>query len=249
MPTKYTNLRDKALADLKNYMDSLDESKGTKLAYWIADYTSFLKQESSFRPEKLLRYKRGAIVKVDLGYRVGSEQGGLHYAIVMDNNNSIYSPTVTVIPLTSVKPRVDLSKLHPSRVYIGNEVYSILTANHNAEIRSAKQHLNEIKKLIDSSRGTTDENNILLKQLTELEKQVDYCEKMKKEANRMKQGSIALIGQITTISKIRIFDPKYPNDALSKVRITTPTLDLLDAKIQELFGAHTKERADTLTPV
>jgi hypothetical protein len=60
---------------------------------------------------------------------------------------------------------------------------------------------------------------------------------MKKEADRMKQGSIALVGQITTVSKIRIYDPRYSKDALSKVRVSSDTLDLLDAKIQELFGS------------
>ena len=65
---------------------------------------------------------------------------------------------------------------------------------------------------------------------------------MKNEADRMKQGSIALVGQITTISKIRIYDPKFHNDALSKIRVSPATLDLLDAKVQELFGAPEKSR-------
>ena len=236
MPTDYPTLRDDALSGLKSYMDSLDPKQGAKLAYWVKDYAHFLAQEQTFRPEKLIRYKRGSIVKVHLGYRIGSEQGGLHYAVVMDNNNSIYSPTITIIPLTSVKPDIDLAKLHPSKVHIGNEVYSILKANHNAEIRSAKQHIKEIQKLIDNCSNTHEDQQILLKRLNELENQVDYCKKMQKEANRMKQGSIALIGQITTVSKIRIYDPQYPNDALSKVRITDPTLDLLDAKVRDLFG-------------
>lgn len=114
MAADYTLLRDSALDDLLKYMDSLDPDKGKKLAYWIKDYTHFLSQESTFQPNKLIRYKRGAIVKVHLGYRVGSEEGGLHYAIVMDRANSIHSPTLTIIPLTSVKPGVDLSKLPPA---------------------------------------------------------------------------------------------------------------------------------------
>ncbi len=32
----------------------------------------------------LRRYKRGEIVKVHLGFNVGSEEGGLHYAVVLD---------------------------------------------------------------------------------------------------------------------------------------------------------------------
>ena len=236
MADDYESLRDTALAEIKKYMDSIDQDRAKKLAYWIKDYANFLTQEQTFQPQKLIRYERGAIVKVHLGYRVGSEEGGLHYAIVMDKNNALSSPTITVIPLTSVKPGVDLSKLHFSNVPIGNEVYTLLTSNFNAEIRSARQHLYEIQEL-DANLSTQDDMDTLSRKIAETKKQISYCNKMKKEADRMKQGSIALVGQITTVSKIRIYDPRYSKDALSKVRVSSDTLDLLDAKIQELFGS------------
>lgn len=236
MAGDYETLRDTALAEIKKYMDSIDQDKGKKLAYWIKDYVNFLSQEKTFQPQKLIRYKRGSIVKVHLGYRIGSEEGGLHYAIVMDKNNSIHNQTVTVIPLTSVKPGIDLSKLHFSNVPIGNEVYTLLASNFNAELRSAKQHLHEIHEL-RSNLTTQDDLQALSERIAGIKREITYCEKMKRESNRMKQGSIALVGQITTVSKIRIYDPKYSKDALSKVRVSSDTLDLLDAKIQELFGS------------
>lgn len=248
MPNGYSSLRDEALTDLKTYMDSLDPRQGKKLAYWVRDYARFLNQEKSFEPDKLISYKRGSIVKVHLGYRVGSEEGGLHYAIVMDRNNSIYSPTMTIIPLTSVKPHTDFSKLHTSKLPIGNEVYTLLTSNFNAEIRSAKQHLKEVQDLFDNLTCTEDEN-LLNERMKEISSQISYCEKMKKEADHMKQGSIALVGQIVTVSKIRIYDPKYKNDALSQVRISPATLDLLDQKVQELYGPPASVPAPVLTPV
>ena len=236
MADDYESLRDTALAEIKQYMDSIDKDRGKKLAYWLKDYASFLTQEQSFQPQNLIRYKRGAIVKVHLGYRIGSEEGGLHYAIVMDKNNALHSPTITVIPLTSVKSGVDLSKLHFSNVPIGNEVYTLLTSNFNAEIRSARQHLYEIQEL-NANLSSTEDEETLSRKISETKKQISYCSKMKREADRMKQGSIALVGQITTVSKIRIYDPRYSKDALSKVRVSPDTLDLLDAKIQELFGS------------
>ena len=244
MPNDYCNLRDEALNELKSYMDTLDPSKGKKLAFWIKDYANFLRKEQSFCPNKLIKYKRGSIVKVHLGYRIGSEEGGLHYAIVLDKNNSIYSPTVTIIPLTSVKPGIDLTKLHFSNVPIGNEVYTLLMSNFNAEIRSARQHLYEIKEL-RNSLSTQSDLDLLSQKIDETDKQITYCEKMRKEADRMKQGSIALVGQITTISKIRIYDPKYNKDALSKVRVSSDTLDVLDEKIKELFGYSVPEGEKT----
>ena len=241
MTKDYSALRDEALNALQSYMDSLDPTKGKKLAYWIKDYAHFLGQEQTFCSDKLIKYKRGAIVKVHLGYRVGSEEGGLHYAVVMDKNNSIHSPTVTIIPLTSVKPGVDLTKLHFSNVPIGNEVYTLLTSNFNAELRSARQHLYEITEL-RSNLNTPADYEILSDKIEETQSQITYCEKMRKEVDRMKQGSIALVGQITTISKIRIYDPRYSKDALSKVRVSSSTLDLLDDKVQELFGSSAKKQ-------
>ena len=45
----YDILRDSGISDLKSYMDSLPEKQATTLAYWIHDYTRFLKQERSER--------------------------------------------------------------------------------------------------------------------------------------------------------------------------------------------------------
>lgn len=51
----------------------------------------------------------------------------------------------------------------------------------------------------------------------------------------MKKGSIALVNQITTISKQRIYYPKSSKDLLAGVRLSNSSLDLLDKKINELF--------------
>lgn len=102
MPQEYEALKSDAISKLSSYMDSLDSKHGKILAYWIRDYVRFLEKEKTFDPQKLIRYKRGAIVKVHLGYRIGSEEGGLHYAVVIDDNPQ-KSHVATIIPLTSRK--------------------------------------------------------------------------------------------------------------------------------------------------
>ena len=62
-----------------------------------------------------------------------------------------------------------------------------------------------------------------------------YIKKVEKEIAKMKKGSIALISQITTISKQRIYDPKTSSDILANLKVSNNTLDLIDAKIKELF--------------
>lgn len=62
-----------------------------------------------------------------------------------------------------------------------------------------------------------------------------YIKKVEKEISKMKKGSIALVSQITTISKQRIYDPKTSSDILANLRVSNNTLDLIDSKIKELF--------------
>jgi hypothetical protein len=62
-----------------------------------------------------------------------------------------------------------------------------------------------------------------------------YVKKVEKEISKMKKGSIALVSQITTISKQRIYDPKTSSDILANLRVSDNTLDLIDSKIKELF--------------
>ena len=47
-----------------------------------------LKREVNFAPFFFKKYSRGDIVKVNLGFNIGSEQGGLHYAIVVEDNEA-----------------------------------------------------------------------------------------------------------------------------------------------------------------
>ena len=56
-----------------------------------------------------------------------------------------------------------------------------------------------------------------------------------KEIKSMKEGSIALISQITSISKIRIIKPTRTTDALSGIRLSDNSLNAIDQKISELY--------------
>lgn len=94
---------DQYITSLIDDSDQKIQSKADKLSYWLEDWTTFLDYEPAFSPTKLRRYKRGEIIKAHLGYNVGSEEGGLHYCVVLDKQNALRSPIITVAPLTSVK--------------------------------------------------------------------------------------------------------------------------------------------------
>ena len=273
MPNSYEQLRNQALADLRNYMDSLSEEKGTKLAYWIKDYARFLSREEGFDPHRLIRYKRGSIVKAHLGYRIGSEEGGLHYAVVIDTYSAQSTKTVTIIPFTSVKPHTNLDNLPPSRLYIGDEIYHALHQKTTSEMQDTNRLLTSLRqrieengqaisdiqttlKLVTEKKQTVSDFSVedikaqlaerraiteaLSREISSLEKKVEHCEKLGNEIQKMKHGSIALVGQITTISKLRIYDPMHPSDTLSNIRISASTMDKLDQKLRTLFTHEAK---------
>ena len=117
------NLTNKELSDTLNtvekMLNSLDPKQQHIMAEWLDDWCNYLGFEKSFVPQKLKFYKRGDIVLVHFGYNVGSELGGAHYAVVVENNNNKASNTVTVVPLSSLADDKTQTDLHKSEVYLG----------------------------------------------------------------------------------------------------------------------------------
>lgn len=187
-----------ALDKLNNYIDFLisseDEkicSKADKLSYWLKDYTKFLSYEQDFKPKSLRRYKRGEIIKVHLGYNIGSEEGGLHYCVVLDKKNSIYSPVITVVPLNSLKPGTDISNLRNGEVYLGNELFTNLnskvsTCNKKVsdELKHLMEKLKEVKEDKPSYADNIEEIKSRIKMVTDNQKLLD---RMRAEVFKMKK--------------------------------------------------------------
>ena len=247
-----------ALHKLEKYLNKLisDPSpkvstKADKLSYWIEDWSTFLDFESSFSPSSLRRYKHGEIVKAHLGYNIGSEEGGLHYCVVIDKNNSIHSPVITVVPLTSVKKKTDLNHLHKGCIYLGNELFTSLISKISFTERSITSKIAELTATVNAlpeelSIPTQKEHARIDHELQICSKNIDMLARMKKEVVKMKIGSIALVGQIRTISKIRIYDPKTNFDILSKVKLSNEKLDLIDQEIINNFtGINIKTKTIT----
>ena len=215
-------LKTTALSAISSFLNSLDDKKASLLSYWLKDYIKFLCIEKNFSPIKLKSYRKGEIIKAHLGFNIGSEEGGLHYCVVLENNNHKSSPVITVAPLTSVKSGFSENNLRHSEVFIGNELYLALFAKINAQVDAFKQIYQ-------------DRNLFPAEKLETLKYKMERLEAQQKEFSRMKSGSIVLLGQITTISKIRIYDPKRSDDVLADIRLSSPTLDKIDAKIIELY--------------
>lgn len=203
---------------IKNKSNKIS-SKSDKLSFWLETFSKYQEDESSFKPSWRPKYKRGDIIKVDFGFNVGREYGGLHYAIVINKSNARSADVLTVIPLTSKKLN---RPLHPHDVDLGEEIYDKLY----------QKYLSDFNNSI-SDISVTDIGNNKLKISVKIDE--EPMEKIMDEIKQMKKGSIALVEQIATISKMRIHNPRNTNDTLYGVRLSDSSLDKINDKLKELF--------------
>ena len=239
---------------LEGYIaDDTKLRKADLLCKWIKDYVAFIGFEEKFDPCKNISYRRGDIVKVNFGFNIGAELGGVHYAVVIDNKNDRASNTVTVIPMSSIKDNSNISRFD---LNIGSEFYNTMAAKYDSllkEMCSHRDELIEIFKEIKYYVGGSFDNNIVQEENPDqipvtdssftklndkirlLNKDITILEKNRYEIGMMKGGSIIKPKQIRTISKMRIWIPKTPKDPLYGVKLSDSTMDKLNEKIKEFF--------------
>lgn len=192
--------------------------KSELLAYWIYDYAVYHDEERDFDVTKSGVFHRGDIIKVNLGFNIGNELGGLHYCVVLNKKDNPQNGVLNVLPLTSKKE----NKKYPKTcVNLGNELYSIL--NKNIEKETAR-----VNKLLEK----LDNFEEIPKSIQEsIEKEEKYIGQLAKNINQYKKESIVLVNQITTVSKQRIFF----DAVLKNVRLSSDSLDLIDKQIIRFF--------------
>ena len=93
-----------------------------------------------------------------------------------------------------------------------------------------KKELEEASEQLEKLTKTDKDDNFSL-EFQKISDRIKVLIKTKDELLKMKHGSMALVNQITTISKQRVF--KEP--LLAKVKISNKSLDLIDKKIKELY--------------
>lgn len=204
---------------LTYHIENNNLKKANLLSYWFEDFVKYNLAEETFNPRLLKKYKRGSIIKANLGFNIGNEEGGLHYCIVLDKSNALSSGTLTIIPLTSIKEN---KKYNSTTLNLGNEIYLNLKNICDRMSQKLSKEYEDIWKLP-------------AEKVEQFNTDFKYIKKIEKEISKMKKGSIALVSQITTISKQRIYDPKTSGDILANLRVSNNTLDLIDLKIKELF--------------
>lgn len=240
---------------LEYYINNDNLKKAQLISKWTKEFSNYVRFEEKFNPTRNIAYKRGDIVKINFGFNIGSELGGVHYAVVVDNDNKHSANTLVVIPMSSDKPN---SRISPHDLPIGSEFYNTLKANvtqkHKSNALEAERITDLLKvlfKTLLSLQEASQSNTFSIPQTTilELENQVNalkeeanelkeknlFVEKSLTELELMKTGSILKIDQIRAISKMRIWDPKHTQDILYGIHLSDSTMEKVSQKIIELF--------------
>lgn len=228
MLSEYNDLFIKLIDDPSEY------KRGALLYYWLRDYKNYIKSEEDFSPNYYPSFKKGALVNVNLGFNIGSEMGGLHYALVIKDSNR-KSPNLVIIPLTSLKPNKDISRLRPTDLYLGEELYYKIQGKFEALKVSMPTEIELLRAAIKSHPDNAEAEHIKQK-LNDLEKKIILLAKTKKKLSSLKHGSICVLNQIRTISKMRLIDPKDKYDVLYGLRLSNTNLTKIENKIIELYA-------------
>jgi len=237
---------DTCIDELKQYLYELNDEehphskkRSMLISYWLRDFVRYASSEDSFVPPDH-KYYRGDIVLANFGYRVGSELGGWHFAVVLDHFNSKRSPIISVVPLSS-KKEGEVRKPFAYEASVG-----LATLYHNKRIEFLKvlsESIVEVERIRDeiknNSSANIEQENIKLHQLEELVKialrQMYAIDNMDNQIKKLKDGTVVSVSQITTISKQRIVNPKQNADALSGIKLSNEDLDKLNEHINYLF--------------
>ncbi len=128
------------------HIELSEYKKSDLLAYWINDFVEYHDEERTFDISKSGMYSRGDVIKVNLGFNIGNELGGLHYCIVLNKYDNTRNGTLSVIPLTS---RKDGKKYDSSSVNLGKELYNVFQVKIEKEKQKLQQILDELEKIDD----------------------------------------------------------------------------------------------------
>lgn len=133
--------------------------------------------------------------------------------------------------MTSQKPNIDVTNLKQGSISLGNELFTATSAKLGGLIKGLQRRIGDFKVKLEPYKQEEEVPKELEEEFDSLEISLNYLEKTKREFDRMKNGSIALVNQITTISKLRIYDPKNSHDPLAGIKLSNEKLDKIDNEI------------------
>lgn len=123
------------------------------------------------------RYARGRIVRVKFGVNVGSEFSGDHFAIVVSKKDTMMSPTLHVIPITSKK--------HLKTLELGNIIYN-------------KKEIKKLEKLLETTTEA--------KKIKDIKNCIKFYDKRKNKNSYACIDHLKTISKLSIMNNINEYD-------------------------------------------
>ena len=215
----FVELKDKLLKRLSN------------IVQWIKQWLEFLKFEKNFNPNNLKRYNFGEIVFVNLGFNVGQEFGGPHYALVLNKHDIKLKGVITIVPLSSLKDK-DKNKLG-DRLYLGDILKKTIQDKFSNNLKKLQEKIDSTLEELNNNKITRE---TFLSKLKYYQKKLEHNKQLQSLFTKMNNETIALTNQVTTVSKMRILNPKTPDDSLANIIVPKSTMKMILEKIHKLYG-------------
>lgn len=127
---------------------------------WLNRHNKYLRDETTFDPSVQNAFRRGDVIYIDFGFNVGKELGGLHWSVVIQNDNKT-AHNIVVVPLSSVKTG---KKVHPNDADLG-----IINGLNN---KQAMGILNQITTISKMRIQPGDRFKLTNEQLNEIDKKM-----------------------------------------------------------------------------
>lgn len=121
------------------------------------------------------------------------------------------------------KKAFEILKNLPTSDRDGSFLEQIQTINKNIDFASAEA---------DKIKQELEDNATLL---AELKEKIEYANKFILKTQNMNKDSIVLLNQVTTISKMRLYDPKNNNSILNGIVLSDDTMDKIDEALKKIF--------------
>lgn len=111
--------------------------KFNKLGDWLDKESTIYKKEVLKSQKNFKKLYRGQVIKVDFGINIGSELCYTHFAIVLNDNDTIYNDNITVVPVTSKKGnnRINVGKLL-HKIYPNSIKYNLISYVNILQIKT-----------------------------------------------------------------------------------------------------------------
>ncbi|WP_000535390.1 type II toxin-antitoxin system PemK/MazF family toxin [Streptococcus sp. M334] len=101
------------------------------------------------------------------------------------------------------------------------------------------EQIRTINKNIDFTNAEADKIKQELKDntalLSELDEKIEYANKFILKIKNMNKDSIVLLNQVTTISKMRLYDPKNNKSILNGIVLSNNTMNKIDEALKNIF--------------